>query len=103
MIKYVHKGYTVLYDETFQPGDLIIAYRKGYHEFIKYEDRGKTTAPLIYYKTIYNFNGKKCNSKTIHTCDAAYCRHAKDHIIKSIQDKETEIGLLKDIIYPPNN
>ncbi len=91
-------GYVGIYDETFEPGDLITAYEKGYHEFIKYENRGETTVPLVYYKRVYNFNGKKCNSKTIKACDAAYCRRAKEHIINSIEEKEEEIKLLTQII-----
>lgn len=93
-------GYVGIYDDKLKPGDLITAYEKGYHEFIKYENRGENTAPLIYYKKVYNFNGRKCNSKTILTCDAVYCRQAREYILKSIRDKETEIEFLKDIIFP---
>ena len=42
------------YDETLQPGDLISAYRSGFHEFIKFKDRGANCTPLCVYATKFD-------------------------------------------------
>ena len=84
-------GYVGEYVADFKPGDLITAYQKGYHRFVKYEDRGEGNVPLIHYTRANNFNGKPCNSKTVLVCDAAYCRPAIIHLNTAIQQKKTEI------------
>ena len=96
-IKYT-TGYIGKYDETFKPGDLIIAYVKGYHEFVKYEDRGDNITPLIHYKRKFNFNGKPNTSKVILKCDAFYGRRASIHLMKSIESKKKEIVNLNNIL-----
>lgn len=96
-IKY-DNGYEGTYDETLKPGDMITAYRKGYHEFIKFEERGTEIVPLVHYKQIYNDNGKPCKSKTIYQCDGAYCRRAIDDINKQIEKKTQELTALKEIL-----
>jgi len=96
-IKY-DNGYEGTYDETLKPGDMITAYRKGYHEFIKFEDRGNKVVPLVHYKQIYNENGKPCKPKIVFQCDAAYCRRAIDYIEKAIEKKTQELKALKEIL-----
>lgn len=95
-------GYKGIYDDELKPGDLITAYQKGYHEFIAYEDRGPKQVPLILYKRKFDSNGKPSKSKVL-TCDAAYCRLAKDKILKEIKNREEQIENLKNIIWPPND
>lgn len=91
-------GYKGEFDDTLQPGDLITAYQKGYHEFIKFQDRGAGNVPLVHYRQKFNFNGKPCNSKKILVCDAAYCRRAAEHINAAIIQKQVEINMLKGIL-----
>ncbi len=83
------KGYRVLYDETFQPGDLITTYHSGYHRFIRYEyeNRGES-APLVFYTKAYDSNGKRIKGKAVERCDAAFCRRASDRIHSELADLE---------------
>lgn len=98
------RQYSSEYDDEFKAGDLITAYQKGYHEFVEYKDRGEKNAPLVYYKRRFNFNGKPINSKQILVCDALYCRRAKIHIDKSIEEFQKSIELLKknNLTFPEN-
>ena len=73
-------GYIGKYEDSFKPGDIITTYQAGYHRFIKYEYRGKKEVPLIHYSRIADRFGKPCKSKTVHICDAAYCRFAEEDI-----------------------
>ena len=90
-------GVNLMYDDEIKPGDLITAYKSGYHIFIKYEDRGKGETPLAYYQKKYGVDGKPCKSKKVLTCDASYCRMAVDRINEEIEKKKKEIIALEKI------
>jgi len=102
IVKYTSGVYSAEYVADFNPGDLITAYEKGYHRFVRYEARGKEVpliyygkeVPLIYYTRAFNFNGKSCKSSKEISCDAAYCRPASDHIMAAIKQKQDEIDAL---------
>jgi hypothetical protein len=91
-------NYTAQYEDAFKPGDLITAYQKGYHYFVRYEHRGPGTVPLIVYKKAFNLNGKACKSSQELKCDAAYCRFASEYMTKSIEEKKQEILALETIL-----
>lgn len=97
MIQYTSGTYKTEYVGDFNPGDLITAYEKGYHRFVRYEDRSNMV-PLIYYTRAFNFNGKPCKSSKEIVCDAAYCRPAVDHITKAIKQKQDETVALMNLM-----
>jgi len=83
-------------NNAFVEGDLITAYIKGYHSFVKYESRGDNVSPLIHYKQRFTSNGIPRSGK-VQKCDANYCILAKDDIAKSIEDFQDSITRLKKI------
>jgi hypothetical protein len=89
--------YSAKYDDSFKVGDLITAYQKGYHEFVKYQERGETAAPLIYYRRVFKFNGRSAKSKKVLCCDAVYCHKASEHIKNLIKNLHEQIKLLEQI------
>jgi hypothetical protein len=89
-------GYVGVYEDGFKPGDVITAYKKGYHVFVDYKQRGVKEAPLVIYQRVFNFNGKPSKGKKT-SCDAAYCRYATDFIEKKIVKLKEQISLLEKI------
>lgn len=88
-------SYTAQWDETFKPGDLITTYNSGYHEFVKYEDRGDKHAPLVFYKQKFKENGQIIKSKVEKSCDAAYCRRANLRLVDKISELQALIKILE--------
>lgn len=78
----------------FGVGDIITAYRKGYHKvtdivpryikqeypWLTLEGPGEEGSPLIVYQTIANDSGKRIKSTVTHNCDAHYCMKASEKI-----------------------
>ena len=83
---------TLPYPADLKPGDLITAYEKGYHVFIRYEMRGKCTItkkkmpPLVYYQRVVSASGNPVKSSSIKTCDASFCRKLTPEIIDQLRD-----------------
>ncbi len=90
-------GVVTLIDDRIQPGDIIAAYRGGYHEVLRVVAREKY-APLVTYRTICTETGKRVNGKAEHTCDMAYCRLAVDVLPKEIEKLEQELAALKEFL-----
>lgn len=90
-------GYVGTYDDTLVKGDLITTYYKGFYEFDHSQDRGANHTPLYYFRMKYDNKGNPRNSKTLKSCDAAYCSRAKESIDKLIEDHELAIMRLRNI------
>lgn len=79
----------------FKVGDIITAYKKGYHECISITEREQWT-PLVEYVPLYNAEGKPINAKRkSDECDAGYCRLAKDVAKELLETAQTVYDLLK--------
>ena len=80
------------YPTDLKPGDLIKAYEKGYHLFIRYEERGRCPilktqqAPLVYYQRVVSEAGNPVKSSKILCCDAAWCSKVTPEIIDQLRD-----------------
>lgn len=98
MIDYIRKdNYRVLYDDTFQPGDLITTYFKGYFEFVRYEPRENDT-PLVFFRKRFNQHGKAINGVNEECCDGSYCQKAKERLVEEIQRLKTDIQQLEQVL-----
>lgn len=84
------------WDKTLKVGDLIVAYRKGFHEITRIEPR-RDHSPLVHYKERYMSNGKPSNRKTIHTCCGGYCKRASEVLPERIKEAEDALTRLKGI------
>lgn len=106
--------------KNFENGAIICAYLSGYHKVVgtikrwkranpqanwdvvtegdghKISDRGEEYSPLIKYITILRENGKPVKSSKIHTCDASFCRLAKDVIGDKIKALNENLKLLSE-------
>ena len=77
---------------TFNQGDLIVAYEKGYHTFVSIEDS------IVSYVRKFNSNGKPCNSSKILKCHICFCKPAKEEVRDKIKKLQKEIELLQNIL-----
>lgn len=105
----------------FKDGAIICAYFSGYHKVVgtikrwkrvnsqanvwdvvtegdghEEIERGEEVSPLIKYVTILRENGTPIKSKSIHTCDASFCRLAKDVIGDKIKALNENLKLLRE-------
>ena len=113
MKKIVYKnGYQTTYDDSFQAGELITAYKSGIHQFIKYvyrDEDGKSVGPdydgpidmytpIVVFKQLYTSRGKPCKSKKELSCDASFCRKASERIRDRLREIEEEKDRLSNIL-----
>lgn len=103
-----------IFDKDLKVGDIITAYHKGYHKvvqverrFVSKEDRlcgetlptGSEYTSLIHYQQYAKENGEVIKpTKTIKSCDSAYCRLASDSlsdIKKTIQNLTQLVKILE--------
>lgn len=99
---------------NFKVGDIIIAYKKGYHEcisitdrwFIKVQSDYVTTAPgpnvdchyapIVEYVQLYTAAGKPTNAKRkIDRCDGSFCKLAKEVAKQLLDEAQHVYDLLK--------
>lgn len=71
----------------FTLGDVILAYRKGFHVVVGLDPSDCSTG-CIQYQTIAKADGTPVNSKTVHVCDALYCTKVTHESIESMLDAE---------------
>lgn len=83
------------YDTTLKVGDIVRAYKPGYHRITKIEEReARYITPLIHYKPLLNGKGGKARNEE-DSCDAAYCIKASEPIKGEIAALEAHIAKLK--------
>ena len=109
---------------NIQVGDIVTAYRDGYHEVVKIEKRWKNKTKsseyekaayciigdydpstcgdemnsLIYYKKKYKLDGTPVKSKKVYTCDSFYCKPMYESIQEQIKRHEASLEKLKQIL-----
>lgn len=73
-MKEVRYGNRVLtYDDTIQVGDIITAYRKGWHRVVKVTERPNSTSYIEYQMVMYA-DGRLSKGKATMGCDGSYCK-----------------------------
>lgn len=96
MEKVVHENGVVLeWDDTLTVGELITAYRDGYHILTRFEFREGNT-PLVYYINVVKPNGvrvKKPGATLV--CDASYVRRVSREDVQRIYEAEVNAAILK--------
>jgi hypothetical protein len=63
-------------EHNFKVGDVICAYHTGFHRIVEITERTSKGEPynaLIKYRKFLTPSGKRINTKTIKSCDVAYC------------------------------
>lgn len=88
-------------ERVLRVGDLIVAYRKGYHVITRIELREKEDGdlyemdPLVYYKQVCDTAGVRTkHAKVEHVCDISYCGSAAE----SIQRQKDSINAVEQTL-----
>jgi hypothetical protein len=89
-------GVTLQYDETIKIGDIISAYQAGYHKVVEIQEREGST-PFIHYVRVANQNWMPAESKKF-SCDASYCIHAQDTLVREILVRQKQLDSLKSFL-----
>ncbi len=79
--------------KDLKPGDMITAYKSGYHRVVRVEQReylGGPIAPLIHYLTVLSSKFKPVKSKKEHRCDLFYCRKVTLESVRLEFQKKTQ-------------
>lgn len=80
-------GLIAEWDDTLSVGQLVTAYKKGYHIVTAIEHRDGHP-PLIKYVQVVTPAGKRCKSQTQQVCDASYVRSlSKEKIVDIFRDE----------------
>lgn len=89
-------GVTLEYDDMLQIGDIITSYNSGYARVtsITPRDQDGPYTPLIGYKTINKADGTPVKGNVELSCDASYCRLAKESIDQAIVEAQAKVDKL---------
>lgn len=96
MVKVVCENGVVLgWDDTLTVGELITAYRDGYHILTGFEFREGNT-PLVHYVMVVKANGVRIKKPgATLACDAAYVQRVSKEDVQRIYETEVNAAITK--------
>jgi hypothetical protein len=81
-------------EQTFNVGDFVTGYEKGYWKISSIRERSYTSA-LVTLDKIFNGNGSKASGRLDSGCDIGYCRKVDEAFINKQFEEELIAATIK--------